>query len=288
MHDEFESQRGYLFAIAYRMLSSVTDAEDVVQDAYLRYAATPCESIRSVRAFLTTIVTRLCLNQLRSARARRETYVGPWLPEPLRTDIPGPSNHLADIVGDEESISLAFLVLLERLTPLARAVFLLREVFDYEYAEIAHIVERDEVACRQIFSRARRELGREQRRFNPSRETHERILHSFIRAVTVGDMEGLKEVLSEDVVVWADGGGKARGAATRPVHGRDSVAALLVSSRRFVSAETTSMEVAMINAEPGIILRVNGRPLIVMSCEVEGERIATLRLIANPDKLSGV
>jgi len=288
MDNEFESLRGYLFGIAYRMLASVSDAEDIVQDAYLRYASTSRDSTRSVRAFLTTIVTRLCLNQLQSARARRETYVGSWLPEPYRTDIAGASNHLADIVGDEESISMAFLVLLERLTPIARAVFLLREVFDYEYSEIADIVERDETTCRQIFSRARRELSREQTRFKPSREDQERILHSFMRAVTQGDMAALKDVLSEDIVVWADGGGKVRGAATRPLYGRDAAATFLVSSRRFVPSEATTYEIAMLNAELGVILRVDGRPLVSMSFEINDDRIAAMRLVANPDKLSGI
>ena len=167
--EEFEDHRRVLFGIAYRMLASVTDAEDIVQDAYLRYAATPRESIQSPRAFLATIVTRLCLNYLQSARVQRESYIGPWLPEPLVTD-----NHVdsgaVDSGGDDETISMAFLVLLEKLTPLARAVFLLREVFDYEYAGIAEIVDRDEAACRQIFSRARKDLANDQRRFHPSRK----------------------------------------------------------------------------------------------------------------------
>src|SRR5712692_3189015 len=218
--DEFETHRPLLFGIAYRMLGSVSDAEDILQDAYLRYAAVPRDSIQAPRAFLATIVTRLCLNALQSARARRESYVGPWLPEPLLTD-----NHTANgLVEDAESISMALLVLLETLTPLARAVFLLREVFDYDYREIGEIVDHDEAACRQIFSRARKELASQQRRYRPSAEAHRRILASFTRAVSQGDMEGLTATLSADVVLWADGGGKARGAATRPVHGRDAVA----------------------------------------------------------------
>jgi RNA polymerase sigma-70 factor (ECF subfamily) len=273
------------------MLSSVSDAEDIVQDAYLRYVATPRESIQSPRAFPTTIVTRLCLNYLQAARVRRETYVGPWLPEPLRTDATGAPdsfNHVADKVEDDDSISMAFLILLERLTPVARAVFLLREVFDYEYREIAEIVERDEAACRQIFSRARKEVASGQRRFNAEPAAHERILRGFMQAVSQGDMHGLTEMLSDDVELWADGGGKVRGAATRPVHGSESVAIFLTASRRFVAEDATSFEIASINGEPGIILREHGAPLVVMSFDIEDERIRTLRLIANPDKLSHI
>ena len=249
--DDFEDHRRVLFGIAYRMLASVSDAEDIVQDAYLRYAATPRESIQSPRAFLATIVTRLCLNYLQLARVQRETYIGPWLPEPLV----GSDNHVdsgsVDEFDGEETISMAFLVLLEKLTPLARAVFLLREVFDYEYAGIAEIVDRDEAACRQIFSRARKDLANDQRRFQTSPAAHHRILLSFMQAASEGDMHGLTSVLSEDVVLWADGGGKVRGAATRPVHGRDAVATFLISSRRFVSEPQTSFDFATINASQG-------------------------------------
>ena len=244
------------------MVSSVSDAEDIVKDAYLRYIATPRESIQSPRAFLTTIVTRLCLNHLQSARMRREAYVGPWLPEPLRTDVasaPDAFNHVADRVEDDDSISMAFLLLLERLTPVARAVFLLREVFDYEYKEIAEIVERDEAACRQIFSRARKELASGQRRFIAEPAAHERILRGFMQAVNRGDMDGLTELLSEDVELWADGGGKVRGAATRPIYGNEPVATFLIASRRFVAEGATSFEIASINGEPGIILREHGK-----------------------------
>ncbi len=291
MDEEFEQHRRYLFGVAYRMLSSVSDAEDVVQDAYLRFAATPRASIQALRPFLTTIVTRLCLNQFQSARARRETYVGPWLPEPLRTDASvsgGTFNHVAEEGWDEDSISMAFLVLLERLTPLARAVFLLREVFDYEYAEIAGMVERDEAACRQIFSRARKELARDRRRFSASAEEHQRILRGFMQAVTRGDMDNLMDILNEDVVLWADGGGKIRGAATRPLHGREAVATFLIASRRFVPSESTEFEMASINASPGLVLRVDGRPLVVITADIENNRIAALRLIGNPDKLSSI
>ena len=285
--DEFEAHRPRMFGIAYRMLSSVADAEDIVQDTYLRFAATPQESIRSVPALLTTIVTRLCLNFLQSARVRRETYVGPWLPEPLLVGSTysqngsEPLSHLADV----ETISMAFLVLLERLTPLARAVFILREVFDYDYSEIGAIVEREPTTCRQIFSRARKELAQGERRFRPSDEDHQRILLSFMQAVTRGDMKSLTDMLAEDVVMWADGGGKVRGAATRPLYGREPVATFLVSSTRFISSELSSFEVVTLNAQPAVIIRDAGRPVVVVSTDVDEFQIRTLRLIANPDNL---
>jgi RNA polymerase sigma-70 factor (ECF subfamily) len=281
--DAFEAHRPLLFGIAYRMLGSVSDAEDVLQDAYLRYAAVPRGSIQAPRAFLATIVTRLCLNALQSARARRESYVGPWLPEPLLTD-----NHTANgLAEDAESISMALLVLLETLTPLARAVFLLREVFDYDYREIGEIVDHDEAACRQIFSRARRELAKHRRRFRPSAEAHRRMLDSFLGAVSRGDMEGLTALLSDDVVLWTDGGGKARGAATRPLRGHGPVATFVMATaaRRFASTPTLRIDLASINGEPGFILREGDRAAAVLMFELEDDRISTVRVFANPDKL---
>jgi len=284
--DDFEALRPLLFGIAYRMLSSVADAEDIVQDAYIRYTGAPRESIRSPRSFLATIVTRLCLNQLQSARVRRETYIGPWLPEPLVSL--ADNQGAADKFEEEESISMAFLVLLEQLTPLARAVFLLREVFDYEYREIGEIVERDEATCRQIFSRSKKELARGQRRFQPSAAEHRRIVSSFLQAANHGDMRGLTDLLTDDVGLWADGGGKVRGAATRPIHGRDDVATFLISSRRFVAAADTSFDLVTVNAGPGVILREAGKPIVVMSFDFADGQICGVRLVANPDKLRHV
>jgi RNA polymerase sigma-70 factor (ECF subfamily) len=284
--DEFEAQRPLLFGIAYRMLGSVSDAEDILQDAYLRYAAVPRDSIQAPRAFLATIVTRLCLNALQSARARREAYVGPWLPEPLLTD-----DHTADgLVEDAESISMALLVLLETLTPIARAVFLLREVFDYDYREIGAIVDHDEAACRQIFSRARRELAAQRRRFRPSEEAHRRMLDTFLGAVSRGDMAGLTALLSDDVVLWTDGGGKAAGAATRPVRGRGAVATFVMATaaKRFAAAPPLGIDVASINGEPGFILREGDRPFGVLTMDLADDQIHTLRVFANPDKLRHV
>src|SRR5436190_5861456 len=188
--EEFESLRSLMFAIAYRMLGSAMEAEDVVQEAYLRFRSVPPETIASPKAFLSTIVTRLCLNHLQTARARHETYIGPWLPEPVRTES-DPYMMLTDRTALHESISMAFLVLLEELTPLERAVFLLREVFEYEYTEIAEIVGKEETACRQLFSRAKKHIATHRPRFKPNREDHHKLLDQFIRAVGLGDMDGL-------------------------------------------------------------------------------------------------
>ena len=287
----FEELRPKAFAIAYRMLGSVSEAEDVVQEAFLRlHAAVKAgERIESPRAYLSTVVTRLGIDQLRSARARRETYVGEWLPEPLLAsgEEEDPARH-AEVA---DSLSLAFLVLLESLSPEQRAVFLLREVFDYDYREIGAIVDHDEAACRQIFSRARRELARQRRRFRPSAEAHRRMLDTFLGAVSRGDMDGLTALLSDDVVLWTDGGGKAAGAATRPVRGRGAVATFVMATalKRFASTPPLRIDVANVNGEPGFILREGDRPpFAVLTLELEADQISTLRVIANPDKLGHV
>src|SRR3954466_16146302 len=204
---QFEAYRPLMFSIAYRMLGSVTEAEDIVQEAYLRYQATPTDEIVSHKAFLSTIVTRLCLNQLQSARAQREAYIGPWLPEPVLT---GVDERFAPLQQAElhESLALAFLVLLEQLTPLERAVFLLREVFDYDYAEIAAIVGKAEAACRQLLRRAKQHIADHRPRFKPTPEAHRQILTHFLQAVGSGELAGLLAMLADDVELWADGGGK--------------------------------------------------------------------------------
>src|SRR5262245_14536328 len=199
--NQFETYRPLMFSIAYRMLGSATEAEDIVQEAYLRYQATEPGSIVSPKAFFSTVVTRLCLNYIQAARNQRESYIGPWLPEPLLTEtdesvLPARQAELHD------SLSIAFLTLLEELTPLERAVFLLREVFDYEYAEIGAITDQDEAACRQMFSRAKKHIAEHRPRFKPTPEAHRQIFTQFIQAVGTGELTGLMQLLSEDVVMW--------------------------------------------------------------------------------------
>lgn len=283
---QFEAHRPLMLSIAYRMLGSATEAEDIVQEAYLRYQATPPDEIVSHKAFLSTIVTRLCLNQLQSARVQREAYIGPWLPEPVLT---GTDDRFAPIQRAElhESLALAFLVLLEQLTPVERAVFLLREVFDYDYAEIAAIVGKAEPACRKLFSRAKQHIAAGRPRFNPSPEAHHQIFAQFLRATELGELEGLMQLLADDVELWVDGGGKAPGAATRPLHGRTSVAQFLLASMRRATPGTRG-RIANINGEPALLVGAGGEVRLVVSIGVEQGRVCMIRVIRNPDKLHGL
>jgi RNA polymerase sigma-70 factor (ECF subfamily) len=283
--DPFEEYRSLLFAIAYRMLGSAMEAEDIVQEAYLRYRATPPESIRTLKGFLTTIVHHLCIDHLKSAQAQREYYVGPWLPEPIITGDGAPLLSPLRQITDRESISMAFLVLLESLSPLERAVFLLREVFDYEYAEIAQITGRNEAACRQLFSRAKKHISEHRPRFPASPEAHAKMVGRFMEACITGDMDGLMSLLAEDVTAWSDGGGKVSGAARQPIHGCDKVARAIISLLLH-APEGTTVEVIEANGLPALLVRVKGQIVSVLTLEVEGDFIRALRSVANPDKLA--
>jgi RNA polymerase sigma-70 factor, ECF subfamily len=280
--DQFEKYRPLMFSIAYRMLGSITEAEDMLQNAYLRYRQKPAGSIDSPRAFLSTVVTRLCLNHLQAARVQRESYMGPWLPEPLLTeDDPESPTRQAEML---ESISMAFLVLLERLTPMERAVFLLREVFDYPYPEIAAIVGKEEASCRQILSRAKKFIADQRPRFTPSTEHHHQLLQQFIGAIEEGDLDGLTQLLTSDVTLSTDGGGRVRGAATRTIHVQEAVARFIIASLRYIQAGYT-MEFTQVNGEPAILLRVDGHPFSVVSMTIEQQHVVDIRVIANPEKL---
>jgi RNA polymerase sigma-70 factor (ECF subfamily) len=281
----FEEYRSLLFAIAYRMLGSAMEAEDIVQEAYLRYRATPPESIRRLKSFLMTIVHHLCIDHLKSAQSRRENYVGPWLPEPIITGDGAPPLSPLRQITDRESISMAFLVLLENLSPLERAVFLLREVFDYDYAEIAQITERNEAACRQLFSRAKKHIRDHRPRFPASPEAHAKMVGRFMEAWIAGDIDDLMSLLAEDVTVWSDGGGKVSGAARQPVQGRDKVARGIISllSR---TPEGTTVEVIEANGLPALLMRVKEQIVGVLTLEVEGDFIRAVRNVVNPDKLA--
>jgi RNA polymerase sigma-70 factor (ECF subfamily) len=279
----FQEHRQFLFALAYRMLGSVTDAEDLVQETFLRWQQTDPAAVRSSRAYLSTVMTRLCLNHLSSARARREQYVGPWLPEPLLTAQaadPGGNDRLA------ESPSMAFLVLLESLSPAERCVFLLREVFDYDYEEIAQILGKSEANCRQMLRRARQQIAARRPRFASSPQRGEQLAEQFFKASDEGDMQGLLGLLAEDVALWSDGGGKAV-AARRPVRGAGRVARFVVGAlRKLVPADRAS-RLAEINGQPGIITYADGRPLSAVILDVIDGRIRSIYIVSNPEKLAG-
>jgi RNA polymerase sigma-70 factor (ECF subfamily) len=274
----FEAHRPLLFSIAYRMLGSAMEAEDMVQEAYLRYQATPAETIESPKAFLCAIVTRLCLDYLKSARVQRESYLGPWLPEPVYT-----GGSPASLVSERESISMAFLVVLESLTPVERAVFLLRDVFDYPYDEISEIVEKTPENCRQIYHRAKRYLMERRPRHQPSPEDQQKLIASFRQAVEAGDLDTLTQLLAEDVVLYSDGGGKVN-AARVPVRGGELLAQFLVNINR-IYGQDTQVQIEEINAEPALIIWQNARVASVFTFSMDEGIISTIRVVVNPDKL---
>ncbi len=285
--ESFETYRSYLFAIAYRMLGSAMDAEDMVQETYLRYQTTPPETIRSLKAFLTTIISRLCMDQLQLARRKREVYVGPWLPEPMLTTSAPAAEDPAERVEREESISLAFLALLEELQPFERAVLLLHEIFEYEFAEIATILDKSEAACRRSFSRAKKHLAEHRPRFPASAQTHRQLLSGYLQATQGGELAPLMDLLSEQVTLWTDGGGKIKQAALRPIVGRDAVARMSLGTMRFLP-EDYQTEIAEVNGQAALIIRTGGQALSVLTIEVEAEHIQTIRIVANPEKLTHV
>ena len=285
--ESFETYRSYLFAIAYRMLGSAMDAEDMVQETYLRYQTTPPQTIRSLKAYLTTILVRLCMDQLQLARRKREQYVGPWLPEPIRTAETPEAADPEKRVEMEESISLAFLVLLEQLQPFERAVFLLREVFEYEFAEIATMLDKSEAACRRSFSRAKLHLASHRPRFPASPETHRQLLTAYFQAVQNGEMTALKDQLAEEVTLWADGGGKVKQAALRPISGREAVARFSLGTKRFWP-ENSRVELAEVNGQAALIIHAGDQTFSVLTIDVEQGRIQAIRVIANPEKLARV
>jgi RNA polymerase sigma-70 factor, ECF subfamily len=280
----YRELRPLLFSIAYRMVGSVSEAEDLVQEAFLRVhrAVREGTQVDSPKAYLSAATTRLAVNHLRSARVRRERYVGTWLPEPLLTDT---AEDAAQHAETADSVSMAFLVLLESLSPVERAVFLLREVFGYGYHEIAEVGDKTEDNCRQLAVRARRHVEARRPRFEASRRQRDELARRFLAAVEDGDTEGLVGVLAADAVLYADGGGKAPAIAA-PIHGRQRVARFLVGSARQVVPLGVRLRVATINGQPGA-LSVDGDGLLVgvLSLDIAGGQVQTVRSIVNPDKL---
>ena len=282
--ETFEDQRRYLFSIAYRLLGTVGDAEDIVQEAFLRWQQARPEEVRSPRAFLATVVVRLCMDELRSARAKREVYVVMWLPEPLVTT---DREDLTNSLVLRESLSFAFLLMLEKLSPLERAVFVLREVFDYDYSEIAAITDKSESNCRQVFHRARQRLAEQETRFEVTREQQERVTRRFFEVTTSGGVESFAQMLAEDVVSYSDGGGHARvPAGLRPVRSRDRVSRGFFGGLRKFPPDRA--RIADVNGQPAIVATLKGKPYGVVLLEVRDGLIQTIYLVVNPDKLEDV
>jgi RNA polymerase sigma-70 factor (ECF subfamily) len=282
--EEFEELRPLLFAIAYRILGSVAEAEDAVQETWLRYEASPTQPT-STKAFLSAVVTRVSIDVLRSARVRRETYVGQWFPEPLLTDPYQDPERTAELA---DSVSMAALLLLERLTPLERAVFVLRDVFGFGFPEIAVAVGRSEAACRQLATRARRHMDVGRPRFEADRREREELAARFFDALRDGDIEGLRQLLAADVQLVGDGGGKAP-AFARSVIGADNVARVLASNLPLLAAIDARVEPREVNGQPGAILRDRNDNVVgTVTLDVLGGRIQTIRSVVNPDKLGHV
>jgi RNA polymerase sigma-70 factor (TIGR02957 family) len=290
----FEEHRGLLVAVAYRILGSVTDAEDAVQEAYLRWSGVDHSEIRDPRAFLVRVTTRLAIDRLRRARTRRESYVGPWLPEPILT-----RQDPAEEVTMAESVSMAMLVVLETLSPLERAVFVLREAFGMPHAEIAEVLGRREEAVRQLARRAREHVRERRTRFEADHDERRRVTERFLEATTSGDVGALMAVLSPGVELVADGGGKAP-APLRPVRGAQKVARFLLAvtterkTAHFLESvgsqpsEEVRVHLAPVNGEPGLVITAGNEPISALVLDVSDGLVQTIRLVANPEKLAGV
>jgi RNA polymerase sigma-70 factor (ECF subfamily) len=284
----FEAHRDLMFAVAYRMLGTIADAEDAVQDAWLRWSAEPRADVTNPRAYLSRVITNTALNRLRSARARREAYIGPWLPEPLLTEAGPDVETRAELA---ESVSVAMLVVLESLTPEERAVFVLREVFGFSHAEIGDALGRSPASVRQLAHRAREHVQARRPRFDVDWNQQREVTERFIAAASGGDLDGLMTVLAPDVTLLTDGGGKAR-AALRPIAGADKVARWVagVAGRPWLGVEFADMvlEPAEINGGPGHLVTAGGRPVAALTLAVADGRITAIQLLANPDKLTAI
>ena len=276
----FAELRPTMFALAYRITGSRADAEDIVQDAFVRlHGAQPEEAVRSLKAYLATITARLSLNRLRDQKARRETYIGEWLPEPIVTD--------DDPAAQAEDISFALLVVLERLSAVERVVFVLRSAFDLPFEEIAAVVARDAVSCRKIFSRARTRVMTERPRFTIDRARHRAVMRSFIEATQHGDVASLAALLDDNIVLHGDGGGKAL-ANKRPVVGSVAVARFVIALTQTLPADTVLEEILLNGAPAFIVAKSGGQVVVAVIIETDGNRIQTVFAIANPDKLEAI
>jgi len=278
----FTRHRPRLFGIAYRMLGSKADAEDMLQEAYLRWHRADAERVQTPEAWLVTTITRLCIDRLRAARTEREAYLGPWLPDPLVEPSPG-ADRDAELASD---LSVAFLVVLERLAPEERAAFLLHEVFDCEYADIARILGKSEAACRQIVHRARERVRSDRPRFQVSEAARGRLLEKFVAALHARDHSALLSLFAEDATWTSDGGGKAK-AARKVVRGASRIARFAAGVFGH-SLDRLSHELVSINGEPGLLMRVGDQLISAISIDTDGERILAVYTVLNPDKLRGI
>jgi RNA polymerase sigma-70 factor, ECF subfamily len=275
----FEAVRGRLLGLAYRMLGSRADAEDIVQEAYVRWHEADRDRIESAEAWLVTTTSRLAIDRLRRLKTEREAYVGPWLPEPVVAP-PPPDRHL-DLADD---LSIAFLTLLERLAPEERAAFLLHDVFDVGYGQIAAVLDRTEAACRQVVHRARERVRGERKRFDVDESAKAALLQKFLTAMEARDEQRILELFAPDAAWTADGGGKTA-ASPRPVVGADRIAKLVIGLREKFWAENRTIEIASVNGETGLCVRDGGRLTATMSIATDGERILAVYAVVNPDKL---
>jgi RNA polymerase sigma-70 factor (ECF subfamily) len=276
----FEGLRGRLFGLAYRMLSSRADAEDVVQETYVRWHQAEHRGIDSAEAWLVTTATRLAIDRLRRLKTEREAYVGQWLPEPIVNQVPPPDRDL-DLAAD---LSIAFLTLLERLAPEERAAFLLHDVFDVGYREIAAVIERSEAACRQVVHRARERVRGDRKRFDVAESVKTTLLEKFMAATQAADEQALLALFAPDATWTADGGGKTA-AAPQPIVGAHRIARLVVGFREKFWSPNRALEIATVNGETGLAIRDGGRLTATMSILTDGERIFAVYAVVNPDKL---
>jgi RNA polymerase sigma-70 factor, ECF subfamily len=277
---DFEEHRPGLERLAYRMLGSLSDADDVVQEAYLRWTREDRAAVKAPRAYLYAVVTRLCIDQRRLVEARKESYVGPWLPEPVVESEP------AGRLETAESVSLALLVVLESLSPVERAAYLLRRVFDYDYGEVATILGKSEPNCRQLVSRAEQHIHERRPRFDPVPGEAERLTGEFLQACATGDLNGLVQILAADAVLYSDGGGKVL-AAPIPIQGAERIARFFIGVTRKGAGNFTIRHVR-VNGCPGVVVVEAGHVADVITLDVVDRRIATCFVIRNPDKLSRV
>lgn len=278
----FEQHRPYLFRLAYGMLGRIAPAEDAVQETFIRWQKQDIDEIKSPKAFLSTIVSRICLDEIKSARNRREQYIGPNLPEPFlaaESETPEEKMELA------ESLSMAMLVVLDRLTPVQRAVFILREIFDYDYASVAEMIDKSESHCRKIAQRARDQIHENKPRFDSNAPKQHKLVTTFIDAVQDGDLSEIESMLAEEAILYSDGGGKVT-AARKPIYGSVKIAKFLVGIQKQVSEDTEwRFEFKEVNGEPGMLIWFEDKVYNVWSFHIEIDKIQSIYVVLNPEKL---